>query len=204
MLCEDRACSPSAPPGLFYKQTHVKIAICKQYLSICFVTEWPCRISVLLPQLALNEAVWCGSMVWHHGYVLPWSLSATFCSSVKGMVPRNKTIRFDFIWALQNFCSFWYFSSIFLSICLHTSECMAFVLHQALGITSNSLRVNYIFGIYIVTFCTYTTFCTTISTAYLYTVWKKTQAVFFWSCHLTFSSTSLILEQKYNWGMINQ
>lgn len=117
-------------------------------------------------------------MVWHHGYVLPWSLSATFCSSVKGMVPRNKTIRFDFIWALQNFCSFWYFSSILLSIYLHTSEWVAFVLHQALGITGNSLRVNYTFGIYIVTFCTYTTFCTTISTAYLYTVWKKTTSCF--------------------------
>lgn len=62
MLYKNRACSPSAPPGLFYKRNHVKIAICKHYLGICFITEWLCRISVLLPQLALNASVWCGTM----------------------------------------------------------------------------------------------------------------------------------------------
>lgn len=101
-----------------------------------------------------------------------------FSSSVKGMASRHRIIWLDWIRALQNFCSV--FTSILLSICLHTSsKWVVFILHRDLRITGKSLRVKYNFDIHVVSFSTHTASCTMISTAYIRIVWGNTSSFIF-------------------------
>lgn len=130
ILYKDRSCSLDSPSGLFFpRPNHIKIAIFKYYPGItvfifCFIMEWPRKTSVLLSPLALNTLVWCGTMV-SYGFGV-CQLLELLCFFVKGITPRNKTVKpLDWIvvcvFALQNCCIFWCFSSILLSICLFTS-----------------------------------------------------------------------------------
>lgn len=123
VLYKDRECSPGSPPGLFFQAKPNKdsdMQPLSRYHSFCSLLHQHVVLQNLssVSPAGLGCSVCSGSvLVYCSGVCLLFEL---FCSSVKCMASRNKIIRLDCIWVLQNFCSV--FTSILLSVCLHTSS----------------------------------------------------------------------------------